>query len=158
MHTQISFRSGVWQQCSSELHAGCYTIHAAYGDGHTFKRKRSSNITFWDLFSRVVTQPNILRCVIQKPINYQLHISECNQSRCGAWLYLGWLFFAVRAHFVYVSWKSVCTFTVFRCYRHQEWCIVWGPVNLTLVVIRWDVLFFSCSQWVHTVKTSSVYH
>lgn len=82
----------------------------------------------------------------KKPINYQLHISECNQSSCGTvrspcLAIFGMTFFfsgvGGNSSFVYVSLKSVCTFTASfsMLSPHQEWCIVWGPVNLSLVVI-----------------------
>ena len=90
----------------------------AYEGGHTFKRKKSCNINFWGLFSRVIGFLTVC--------GFLLHISECNQSRCGAVSMLGYIwgdfFFAVEwvatAHFVHVSWKSVCTFTVFQCYHN----------------------------------------
>ena len=93
----------------------------AYGDRHTFKRKRSCNITFWDLFSIVVTQPNILRCVIKNQLitsytSQNVIRADVVQSPCLA-IFGMTFFFAVvwvaTAHFVHVSLKSVCTFTVF---------------------------------------------
>ena len=80
----------------------------------------------------------------KKPINYLVHISECNQSRCGAVPMLGYIW----DDFFFCSGvggnSSFCTCQFEVCLHfysflmlspHQEWCVVWGPVNLSLVVI-----------------------
>lgn len=108
----------------------------------------------------------------KKPINYQLHISECNQSRCGTVRSPCLAIFEMT--FIFCSGVGgnssfcVCQFEVclhFYSFSmlspHQEWCIVcMRTCELEFSGhIRWDVLFFSCflhksTRWRHHQYTT----